>query len=354
MIRFLATEEGGHAPSGRVDTLPPKSVDEAPPPPVGVVLLQLGGPDRLESVEPFLLNLFCDPDIIDLPLAFLFRKPLARFISRRRAPKVREYYRKIGGGSPILRLTNRQARALEPELRPMMNAKVFVAMRYWHPSTAEVLGQIREEQIRRVILLPLYPQYSVSTTGSSVNEWNRVAGRMNMRNLDLSVIEEYCEHPSYIAAVVSNIRVALARVREQERRKVHIVFSAHGTPMRLVQNGDPYQQQILRTYRAVTSVGNFDLPHVLCYQSKVGPQKWLEPSLVQTIRRLGAEGVSHVVVVPIAFVSDHSETLYEINMEVRREARESGISYYDMVPALNAHPLFIHALADLILRRVNA
>ena len=317
-------------------------------PPIGVVLLQLGGPDSLTSVEPFLYNLFCDPDIIDLPLAFLFRRWLAKFISSRRAPKVAEYYKKIGGRSPILRLTTRQALALERELSMDLHARTFIAMRYWHPLTEETIEILKREGIQRVILVPLYPQYSKTTTGSSVNEWNRIIDRMDADQLRADVIHDYCEHPFYIRAVVKNIRIALARVKPADRSKVHLVFSAHGTPMKLVRDGDPYQQQVIRTYRSVVREGNFDLPHHLCYQSKVGPQRWLEPSLVDTIDRLAAEHVTHVIVVPIAFVSDHSETLYEINMEVRHRAKRAGIQHYDMSPALNTNPLFIRALAELV------
>jgi ferrochelatase len=319
-----------------------------PRPDLGVVLLQLGGPDSLESVEPFLYNLFCDPDIIDLPLAFLFRKPLARVISRRRAPKVQEYYRRIGGRSPILKLTRRQAMALERELSPDLPARVYVAMRYWHPLTGETLAEVQRDGIRRLVLLPLYPHYSRTTTGSSVREWRKWMDRKAMHDIPVSVVEQYCEHPSYIASLVQHIRIALRRVPAADRDKVHLVFSAHGTPVKLVQTGDPYQEQIVRTYRAVTAHGAFDLPHHLCYQSKVGPQRWLEPSLDQTIRRLAGQGVSHMIVIPIAFVSDHSETLWEINMQVREEAKHLGVRYYDMTPALHTSPLFIRALADLV------
>lgn len=318
-----------------------------------VVLLQLGGPDSLQAVEPFLFNLFCDPDIIDLPGAFLFRRGLARLISRRRAPKVTEYYRKIGGRSPILKLTRRQACALSERLRGRFDGPVLVAMRYWHPLTEDVVDQLVRERIGRVVLLPLYPHYSKTTTGSSVNEWNRVLRRRGIREMAVEVIAEYCEHPSYIAAMIRNIRIALNRVPGADRGKVHLVFSAHGTPIKLVRLGDPYQQQILRTYRAVTRAGDFGLPHHLCYQSRVGPQKWLEPSLTDTIASLGADGVTHVLVIPIAFVSDHSETLYEINMEVRYHARRHGIRHYDMMPALHTAPPFIDALADLVLQRVR-
>ena len=321
--------------------------------PIGVVLLQLGGPDSLESVEPFLYNLFCDPDIIDLPLAFLFRRPLAKLISSRRAPKVREYYRRIGKKSPILKLTRRQAMALERMLRETIDARVFIAMRYWHPMTGETIAEIRRQRIERVVLLPLYPQFSKTTTGSSYNEWKRrlVPGSTNGLRFDL--VEEYCEHPLYIAALVRNITIALMRVPARDRHGVHLVFSAHGTPTRLVREGDPYQRQVIRTCEAVIKEGKFGLSHHLCYQSKVGPQEWLKPSLHETIAKLAADGVTHVITVPIAFVSDHSETLWEINIEERHRARELGIRHFDMSPALNTNPQFIRALADLVLKKVD-
>ncbi len=318
-----------------------------------VVLLQLGGPDSLENVEPFLYNLFCDPDIIDLPGAFLFRRALARLISRLRSRKVKEYYRKIGGRSPILKLTLRQALALSRRLGRRSEGGVLVAMRYWHPLTEEVVLRLVRERIQRVILLPLYPQYSMTTTGSSVNEWNRVVRRVGATGLTADLIEEYCEHPLYIAALIRNIKIALNRVPAAARGKVHLVFSAHGTPLTLVEKGDPYRQHIIRTYTAVTKTGQFGLPHHLCYQSKVGPQRWLEPSLIDTIGSLAAGGATHILVVPIAFVSDQSETLYEINMEARRHAKRHGILYFDMMPALHTAPEFIEALADLVIRRTE-
>ncbi|MDH3252585.1 MAG: ferrochelatase [Ignavibacteria bacterium] len=319
---------------------------------LGIVLLQLGGPDSLDSVEPFLYNLFSDPDIIDLPLAFLFRRGLARLISRRRAPKVQEYYKRIGRRSPILKLTIRQAKALERELGDSLNAKVYVGMRYWHPMTEEVIHQLHRDGIKRVLLLPLYPHFSKTTTGSSVNEWKRVVAQQGMNNFQVDLVEEYCEHPLYIRSVVRNIAIALRRVPERDRGKVHLVFSAHGTPVKLAQSGDPYQQQIIRTYHAVVAEGRFGLDHHLCYQSKVGPERWLEPSLETTINELAGNNVSHVLVIPIAFVSDHSETLWEINIQVKEEAKKLGIRYYDMSPALNTNPLFIQALADLVRKKV--
>lgn len=321
--------------------------------PMGIVLLQLGGPDSLESVEPFLYNLFCDPDIIDLPLAFLLRKPLARFISTRRAPKVQEYYKRIGRKSPILKLTQRQAKALAIALRGKVNCTIAIAMRYWHPLTERAITDMHQANVDRVLLLPLYPQYSKATTGSSVREWRKIAHRQGMNGLSVDVVEEYCEHPLYIKALVRNINIALRRVKASERATVNLVFSAHGTPVKLVNAGDPYQSQIVRTCNAVVREGNFGLPHHLCYQSKVGPEKWLEPSLDDTIERLAAEKVTHMIVIPIAFVSDHSETLWEINIEAKEEAKHLGIKHFDMTPGLNTNPYFIQALADIVQQKAK-
>lgn len=320
--------------------------------PVGVVLLQLGGPDSLSAVEPFLFNLFSDPDIIDLPLASLFRRTLAGIIAKRRAPHVREFYGRIGGRSPIGKLTLRQAAALERALRPDLNARVVIAMRYWHPMTDEAIDALVGQGVENVILLPLYPQYSKTTTGSSVREWQRAVERRGLRHIAVRTVEEYCEHPRYVSALVTNIGIALRRVPPADRGAVHLVFSAHGTPLSLVQSGDPYQAQIARTHAAVVREGHFGLPHHLCYQSKVGPQKWLEPSLDATIGRLARERVSHVIVVPVAFVSDHSETLWEINIKAREDAKRLGIRYFDMSPALHTSPDYIEALRDLVLKHV--
>ena len=319
-----------------------------------VILLQLGGPDSLEAVEPFLYNLFCDPDIIDLPGAFLFRKPLARLISSKRAPKVQELYKPIGGRSPILPQTEMQAKELSRSLIAAgVNAHVLIAMRYWHPFTEEAVRQVASNGYERVILLPLYPHFCKATTGSSINEWKRCLKHIGMPSIPTSVIDSYYDHPLYVEALVDQIRIALDRVPSAEHNKVHLVFSAHGTPMKLVRDGDPYSHHIRATYERVVEKGAFGLPHHLCFQSKVGPQKWLEPSLLGTLESLAKEKVSHVVVVPIAFVTDHIETLSEINIEARHEALKWGITYFDMTPPLLVHKKFIACLADLVMKELQ-
>lgn len=310
---------------------------------VGVVLFQLGGPDTPQAIEPFLFNLFCDPDIIDFPFARIGRKPLARLISTTRAKKVQHHYAAIGGASPIRRFTELQADALQERLRADgMDAHCFVAMRYWHPFTAEAVEQVRAANCDDVILLPLYPQYSRTTTGSSLNEWRRLF----RDELPVQAIETFYDHPLYLDAVVEKMDEALARFPESACPE--IVFSAHSVPVSVIEKGDPYQRQIEETMEMVMQRGRYRNRHRLCYQSKVGASRWLQPSLHRTIRDLGAERIREVCVVPIAFVSDHVETLGEIDHEAREEAVALGIQQFEMTSGLNDSPAFIAALADLV------
>jgi len=310
---------------------------------VGVVLFQLGGPDTLEAIEPFLYNLFCDPDIIDFPFARIGRKPLAKLISTTRARKVQHHYATIGGGSPIRRHTERQARALENELQGQgMDARCFVAMRYWHPFTAEAIAQLRAAECDEVVLLPLYPQYSSTTTGSSLNEWRRLF----QDGLPSSCVETFYRNTMYLDAVIERVNEALARFPVPDRAE--IVFSAHSVPVSVIEKGDPYQRQIEETVQLLTERGGWINPHRLCYQSKVGASKWLQPSLHHTLRQLAAERVRAVCVVPVAFVSDHVETLGEIDHHAREEAHRLGIRQFEMSAGLNDSPKFIRALAQIV------
>ena len=319
-----------------------------------VVLFQLGGPDSLEAVEPFLYNLFCDPDIIDVPGAFLFRKSLAKLISSLRAPKVRELYKNIGGRSPILPQTEEQAESLKLALQKRgITTDVLIAMRYWNPTTTDVVESLRKKGIEEVVLLPLYPHFSRATTGSSVNEWKRVVKREKAGDISTKLVKSYYDHPLYIEAIVGNLKRAIERVPKDERKHIQLVFSAHGTPLKLVREGDPYSQHIRATYELVIEKGNFGLPNCLCFQSKVGPQKWLEPSLTQTIEQLAREKTSHMIVIPVAFVTEHIETLSEINIEAREEANNLGIGYFDMMPALIANEKFIECLTDLVVKELQ-
>jgi len=209
---------------------------------IAVVLFQLGGPDSLESVEPFLYNLFCDPDIIDFPGAFLARKFLARKISHKRAPIAAQHYKEIGGKSPILELTNEQAQALQTELDKHIQAKVFVAMRYWHPFTEEVIAEMKKEKFDKIILLPLYPHYSKTTTGSSINEWNRQCKRIGYTEIPTYTVTQHYDHPLYIEAIVDNINSVIAKISNPKPQI--LVFSAHGVPVSVIKSGDPYQKHI--------------------------------------------------------------------------------------------------------------
>jgi protoporphyrin/coproporphyrin ferrochelatase len=321
---------------------------------IGVVLLNLGGPDSLDAVEPFLFNLFSDPDIIDFPFSFLFRKKLAKIISTRRAPGVIEQYREIGGKSPIRQLTEQQAGLLQEELnRRGIDARVYVAMRYWKPSTEEVLDAIERDGITRIVLLPLYPQYSKATTVSSVKEWDKQVGIRGVE-LKAELIESYFDFPPYIDAFVERVEKGLARFPEERRGEVNILFSAHGTPMKLVRQGDPYSQHIAKTIELIMARGAFTQTHHLCYQSKVGPLKWLEPSTPDTIRKLAGEGVKDMLLVPVAFASDHLETLFELGIEYRRQAKEADVRQYEVTEGLNDSPKFIDALAQLVVEKLGA
>jgi ferrochelatase len=314
---------------------------------LGVVLFQLGGPDSLDAVEPFLYNLFRDPDIIDFPFARIARQPLARMIASRRARHVAEHYREIGGRSPILENTARQAAALEAALRRDCDARVAVAMRYWHPLTAQAVAEMERYAPGDLVLLPLYPQYSKTTTGSSLNEWARWF-HPNGWNPRVHVVREFHEHAGYVDALAEAIDRALAGFAPAA--EVDFVFSAHSLPVAVIEGGDPYQRQIERTTELVWRRGGWPGRRHLCYQSKVGASRWLAPSMHQTLRRLAAEGSRNVLVAPVSFVSDHVETLHEIAIEHCREARALGIPNYRMVPGLNDSPAFIHALAGLVHR----
>ncbi len=318
---------------------------------VGVVLFQLGGPDSLDAVEPFLYNLFSDPDIIDFPLAKLARQPLARLIAASRAKKVRHHYEEIGGRSPIREATERQAAALEQELRRDLDARVVVAMRYWHPFTAEAIQRLRAERVDEVVLLPLYPQYSSTTTGSSLREWERRSGHAGF-DVPARVVREFHRHPIYIDALVERIEQGLAQL--DPAGEVHLVFSAHNVPVAAVEKGDPYPDQIAGTMRAVLDRGRWRHPAHLCYQSKVGGARWLQPSLDETIDRLALGGARQLLVIPIAFVSDHVETLSEIDIEARERASDCGIRRFVMTQGLNDSPRFIRALADLVQQALSA
>jgi ferrochelatase len=316
---------------------------------IGVVLFQLGGPDSGDAVEPFLYNLFSDPDIIDFPLSSIARRPLARLIARSRARHVSGHYAEIGGRSPILEHTLGQAAALERELRnnDALDARVVVAMRYWHPFTAEAIAQLRPHAPEEIVLLPLYPQYSRTTTGSSLNEWNRRFRPSDGWRPEPHMVREYHTDPDFIQAMVAAVNQSLAAFPHPVT-ELDFVFSAHSLPVSVVKAGDPYQEQVERTCDLVWERGGWPGRRHLCYQSKVGTSKWLAPSMHETLEALAAAGSRHILVVPISFVSDHVETLHEIDIEYRQVAERLGIADFRLMPGLNSAPGFIAALAKLV------
>jgi ferrochelatase len=306
-----------------------------------VLLLQMGGPDSLDAVEPFLLNLFTDRDIIRIGPSLL--QPLiARFIVRRRAPRVMENYRQIGGKSPLRELTEAQARSLEEQLGS--GYRCFVAMRYWHPTTIEALAAIKREGISRIVALSLYPHYSRATTGSSINELKRVLEAAGVK-FEVSYIDRFFDHPRYIDALVEKIEEGLAGF--PDRSQVKLLFSAHSLPQSFIDDGDPYLAHIEETVRLVMARLS-DVQHNLAFQSRAGPVKWLEPSTDDMIKQLAAEGCRELLMVPLSFVSDHIETLHEIDIEYATEARHLGIEDFRRIASLNSSPAFIDCLADLV------
>jgi ferrochelatase len=317
---------------------------------VSVVLFQLGGPDSSDAVEPFLYNLFCDPDIIDFFGAWFARRPLARYIARTRASVVRHHYDAIGGHSPIRVLTERQARALEAALAPHFDAKCFIAMRYWHPLSAEAAAQVNAWNAPDLVLLPMYPQYSFATTSSSLKEWNRVY-RANGNAPRAHTVESFYDHPLYVQSVAEKIALTLTHFDDPD--SAHIVFSAHGLPLSLIERGDPYARHVADTVKLVMQIGAWKNKHTLCFQSKVGRRKWLSPSLTDTIDNLARAGEKNLLVVPIAFVTEHIETLHEINIEAREQARKLGVEQFEMMPAVGDSPTFITALSDVVLRSLG-
>lgn len=322
---------------------------------LGVILFNLGGPETLADVRPFLYNLFSDPEIIRLPARFM-QKPLAWLISTTRAKKSSAYYAQIGNGSPLRRITDEQAKALQNELQARgITAKVYVGMRYWHPFTNEALHRIERDGITELVVLPLYPQYSVSTTGSSLKEFIALLkGRSKWQTIRRRYITRWYDHEPYIKALREQIKTEIAQFPDPDPRKVHLLFSAHSVPQSYIERGDPYLRHTQETVRLVSeALGNVS-PTSLSFQSKVGPVKWLEPSTDQKIRELRAEGVQQLLMIPISFVSEHIETLYELDILYKKLADEIGLPHYRRVPAFNTDAQFISALADLVCKKVTS
>jgi len=317
---------------------------------LGIVLFNLGGPDSPEAVEPFLRNLFSDPAIITLP--GVIRIPLARFIARRRAALARAIYDHIGGSSPILEETQKQARALEQALTaPGIEARAFVAMRCWHPFSDGTALAVKKFNPDHIVALPLYPQYSTTTSASSLKDWDRAAKKAGLAQ-PLSKVCCYPDEPGFIAAAAAKIRATMTDLKPG--LSYRLLLSAHGLPKKVVAGGDPYQWQVERTAKAL--VAALDIPELdwtICYQSRVGPLKWLEPATDAQIRKAGAQGKG-VIVAPIAFVSEHSETLVELDIEYGKLAREAGVPDYRRAATVGADPAFIAGLAGLVRRAMDS
>ena len=310
---------------------------------VAVVLFNLGGPDSLDAVEPFLRNLFRDPAIIRAPAPL--RHVIARLIAQRRGPKARDIYRRIGGGSPLLAETEAQAAALARALDDLGEVEVAIAMRHWHPMSDAAARQVAAFRPDRIVLLPLYPQFSTTTTASSLAAWRAATEAAGIAAATTAICCYPCAE-GLLEAHAQLIEPALATTAEAGEPR--LLFSAHGLPKKVVARGDPYQWQVEETARRVVArLGREALDWTVCYQSKVGPLAWLEPSIADEIERAGRDRVP-VVVVPIAFVSEHSETLVELDITYRDHARAAGVPAYHRVPALGTQPAFIAALADLV------
>ena len=308
-----------------------------------VILFNLGGPDKLENVEPFLFNLFNDPAILNIP-SFI-RYPLAKLISNRRAPTAKKIYQELGGSSPILKLTNDQARSLENNLNNDKDHqyRCFVVMRCWHPRAENVINDVLDYGPDEVILLPLYPQYSAATSGSSIKEWHEVCDK-NKFKVKTSTI---CCYPSEDFFIKSHAEEIIKKIKGLTNFK--LIFSAHGLPEKNIKKGDPYQWQVEQTVKSVVKSLNInDLDWILSFQSRVGPLKWIGPSTEDVIIKNSKLG-KKIVLVPIAFVSEHSETLVELDIEYKELADKNGCKNYIRIPALGTNMNFIQSLTSLVL-----
>lgn len=321
---------------------------------VGVLLLNLGGPEQIEDVRPFLYNLFADPEIIRLPFPWM-QKPLAWLISSLRHKKSQANYMEIGGGSPLRKITEEQAIALHKSLQDKgQDVQVYIGMRYWHPFTEEAIARIKRDGIEQLVILPLYPQFSISTSGSSFRLLEEIwSDNPSLAPQEHTVIPSWYQRPGYLQAMAQLIARELDGFENPDQ--VHLFFSAHGVPVSYVEEaGDPYQQEIEECTRLIVQTLNRPNRHTLAYQSRVGPVEWLKPYTEDAIVELAAEGINDLLVVPISFVSEHIETLQEIDMEYREVAEEAGIEHFHRVPALNTHPVFIEDLANLVVEAIDA
>jgi len=310
-----------------------------------VILFNLGGPDKLESVEPFLFNLFNDPEILSIPS--ILRYPLAKLISKRRAPIAKNIYKEIGNKSPILELTQEQSKSLEKNLSAKGDYKCFVVMRCWHPRAIDVIKKVKEFKPEEIILLPLYPQFSAATSGSSINEWSNLCKKENYEVKTKTI----CCYPTENNFIESHANLIKKTLKNIEDKNFKLLFSAHGLPEVKIKKGDPYQWQVEESVKAIMSkLEDLNLDYVISYQSRVGPLKWIGPSTDAEIIKYSKEKKG-IVIVPVAFVSEHSETLVELDIEYKKLAEKNGCSFYKRVPALGIEENFIKALTELVLQQ---
>ena len=311
-----------------------------------IILFNLGGPDKIENVEPFLFNLFNDPAILNLPT--LLRYQLAKLISNRRAPVAKKIYAELGGSSPILKLTKQQANVLEFKLNQTQTEdeyKCFIVMRCWNPRAKDVIKDVQLFSPDEIVLMPLYPQYSAATSGSSIKEWKDVCKR-NKYNIKTSTICCYPTDHNFINAHTKEITKKIKDLKDFK-----LIFSAHGLPEKNIKKGDPYQWQVEQSVKKIVeSLNDENLDWILSYQSRVGPLKWIGPSTEDIIIENSKIG-KHIVLVPIAFVSEHSETLVELDIEYKEVADANGCKNYTRVPALGINENFIKAMTELIIKK---
>jgi ferrochelatase len=317
--------------------------------PIGILLLNLGGPERLEDVRPFLFNLFSDPDIIRIRNNSA-RKLLAWLIATTRQSKSRGLYRQIGGGSPLRRITEGQAAALGTNLSDRgWGVRVYVGMRCWKPTIDDAVERIRQAGIKRLVVLPLFPQYSVTTTGSCFNHLRSLASRTGLSSTtEISYVNSWFEEPLYVESLADLVREAQGRFSGNDPGSIHLLYSAHSVPERYVVEGDPYLDQTRETVALINRRLGNTAPSTLAFQSKVGPVKWLGPPTAEVIADFGRKGIEKVLVVPVSFVSDHIETLQEIDILYRELAGRSGIKEFRRAASLNLNPKFIDGLADIV------
>ncbi|CUU07975.1 ferrochelatase [Candidatus Kryptobacter tengchongensis] len=331
-------------------------------PEYGIILLNLGGPDSIKNVEKFLYNLFSDPDIFKFPLSPMTQKFFAKLISKLRAKKVVKYYKQIGGRSPILSYTLVQAKLLEKKLEPTLDCKIYIGMRYWRPFIDEALERALKDNVQKIVLLPLYPQYSTTTTGSSFNEFYRALKKLNMNEKKIIKIRSYPDDEIYVKAMAERIEEAMENFNDEDFKSFSMIFSAHSLPVKFIRNGDPYLEETKKSYNAIINYlrNNSKRKEIyknikteLSFQSKVGPIKWLEPSTIDMIKKLANEGIKNILVVPLSFVSDNIETLYELGIFVRDIAIKNGVEKYMVAEALNDSETFSEALKNIVLEAIK-